>query len=291
MESVSVDKVGKMKKQCKNKNRAQYNNHKKDMLSDLNYYENEKMSIQDYKNMQYLSYNEKQKFEDKFSKPRNESQKKLYNCLKNKDYKVIIASGPAGTGKTLFGVEQGIKNFMQGNYEKLVFTRPVVSTDEDIGYLPGTLEEKCGPYLNAIFDILHTFITPKEVEKMVEEKIIEIAPLGFMRGRTFKNCWIVADEMQNSTISQMKMLLTRIGENTRLIITGDCEQHDRKFEKNGLEDFLNKIKGRRSDSISSVEFNRTDVEREDVVREVLEIYETNKLDYGNEDISTESSKN
>ena len=287
MESVSV---GKMKKQGKNKNRSQNNSHKKDMVEDLDYYEYEKMTQQDYKNMQYLSHREKQKFEDKFSKPRNESQKKLYNSLKNKDYKVIIASGPEGTGKTLFGVEQGIKNFMNGNYEKLIFTRPVVSTDEDIGYLPGTLEEKCGPYLNAIFDILHTFITPKEVEKMVEEKIIEIAPLGFMRGRTFKNCWIVADEMQNSTISQMKMLLTRIGENTRLVITGDCEQHDRKFEKNGLEDFLNKIKGRRSDSISSVEFNKTDVEREDVVREVLEIYETNKLDYGNEDISTESSK-
>jgi phosphate starvation-inducible PhoH-like protein len=100
-----------------------------------------------------------------------------------------------------------------------------------------------------------------------------------MRGRTFKNCWIVADEMQNCTISQMKMLLTRIGENSRLIITGDLEQNDRKEEMNGLEDFLNKIKGRRSDSISSVEFEKSDIERENVVREVLEIYETNKTTY------------
>ena len=100
-----------------------------------------------------------------------------------------------------------------------------------------------------------------------------------MRGRPFKNCWIVADEMQNCTISQMKMLLTRIGENSRLIITGDLDQNDRKEEMNGLEDFLNKIKGRRSDSISSVEFEKSDIERENVVREVLEIYETNKTTY------------
>ena len=278
----SLDKLGKKKKNFK-----KYNN-KKEISADVEYYEYEKRieedNLKNYSNFEYLSAKEKQKFEDKFSKPRNLSQNKLYNSLKKKDHKIVLAVGPAGTGKTLFGVEQGIKNFIQGNYEKLIFTRPVVATDEDIGYLPGTLEEKCGPYLNAIFDILHTFITPKEVEKMMEDKIIEIAPLGFMRGRTFKNCWIVADEMQNSTISQMKMLLTRIGENTRLIITGDCDQHDRKNEINGLEDFLNKIKGRRSDSISSIEFDKKDVEREDVVREVLEIYETNKVFYDKDDV-------
>ena len=100
-----------------------------------------------------------------------------------------------------------------------------------------------------------------------------------MRGRTFKNTWIVADEMQNSSVSQMKMLLTRIGENTRLIITGDCEQNDLKNNENGLEDFLNKLKGRRSNSIGSVEFDTKDVEREAVVREVLEIYKTNNVPY------------
>jgi len=135
------------------------------------------------------------------------------------------------------------------------------------------------PWIRPIFDILYNFLSPKEVEHLLNEKSIEISPLGFMRGRTFKNCWIVADEMQNCTISQMKMLLTRIGENSRLIITGDLEQNDRKEEMNGLEDFLNKIKGRRSDSISSVEFEKSDIERENVVREVLEIYETNKTTY------------
>jgi phosphate starvation-inducible PhoH-like protein len=106
----------------------------------------------------------------------------------------------------------------------------------------------------------------------MEEKIIEISPLGYMRGRTFKNCWIVADEMQNSSISQMKMLLTRLGENSRLVITGDLDQYDRANELNGLEDFLNKFRGKRSSSITSFEFQRSDIQREDVVKEVLDIY-------------------
>jgi phosphate starvation-inducible PhoH-like protein len=254
---------------------------KKELQYDVDYYESNKNSehINNYKNIEYLSTKEKDVFENKFSKPRNESQKKFLSSLKNKDYKIIIASGPAGTGKTLFGIEQGVRNYIMGNCEKLIFTRPVVSVDEDIGYLPGTLEDKMAPWIRPIYDILYNFMSPKEVEELIIEKVIEISPLGFMRGRTFKHCWIVADEMQNSTVAQMKMLLTRIGENSRLIITGDCEQHDRKFEINGLEDFLGKIRGRRSGSISSVEFDRCDIEREDVVKEVLEIYETNKIPY------------
>jgi phosphate starvation-inducible PhoH-like protein len=264
-------------------------NNKKDILGELKYYEYEKKlnndDINNYKNTEYLSDREKQKFENKFSIPRNESQKRFLTSLKKEDYKIVLASGPAGTGKTLFGIEQGIKNYINGNYDKIIFTRPVVSVDEDIGYLPGTLEDKMAPWIRPIFDILYNFISPKEVEALIAEKVIEISPLGFMRGRTFKNSWIVADEMQNSTVSQMKMLLTRIGENSRLIITGDCEQHDRKHEINGLEDFLNKIKGRRSSSISSVEFDKCDIEREDVVKEVLEIYETNHIPDDYKDIN------
>ena len=128
------------------------------------------------------------------------------------------------------------------------------------------------PWVRPIYDVLYQFMSPKEVTVLMEEKIIEIAPLGYMRGRTFKNCWIVADEMQNSTISQMKMLLTRLGENSRLVITGDLEQYDRPNEVNGLEDFLDKFKGKRSSSIGSFEFNRTDIQREEVVKEILDIY-------------------
>ena len=259
---------------------------KNELQCDLEYYEYQKKVdntiLVDYKNIEYLSNKEKINFEDKFSKPRNNSQEKFLNSLKNKDYRIIIASGPAGTGKTLFGIEQGIKNYILGNYEKIIFTRPVVSVDEDIGYLPGTLEDKMAPWSRPIYDILYNFVSPKEVETFISEKIIEISPLGFMRGRTFKNCWIVADEMQNSTVTQMKMLLTRIGENSRLIITGDCEQHDRKNEINGLEDFLIKLNGRRSNSITSIEFDKSDIERENVVKEVLEIYETNKIPYNDD---------
>jgi phosphate starvation-inducible PhoH-like protein len=200
------------------------------------------------------------------------NQEEYVATLKNKNKKIIIVSGPAGTGKTLFATEFGVKNFLLGNYEKLIFTRPSVSVDEDLGFLPGSLEDKMAPWIRPIYDILYTFFTPAEVTALLEEKLIEIAPLGYMRGRTFKNAWIVADEMQNSTISQMKMLLTRLGENSRIIVTGDLEQFDRPDNLNGLDDFLSKLRGKRSDSISSFEFDREDIQREDVVKEVLEIY-------------------
>lgn len=225
-----------------------------------------------YENMQYLSEKEKALFEKKMTSPKNRSQELYCSLLKQKSKKIVVATGPAGTGKTLFATEYGIRNFLLGNYDKLIFTRPSVSVDEDLGYLPGTLEEKMAPWVRPIYDILYNFVSPKEVLALMEEKIIEISPLGFMRGRTFKNCWIVADEMQNSSVSQMKMLLTRLGENSRLVITGDLEQFDRIGELNGLDDFLNKFKGKRSSSISSFEFQRGDIQREDVVKEVLDIY-------------------
>jgi phosphate starvation-inducible PhoH-like protein len=225
-----------------------------------------------YENMQYLSEKEKNNFEKKMTIPKNRSQELYCHLLKHKNKKIVVATGPAGTGKTLFATEYGIRNFLLGAYDKLIFTRPSVSVDEDLGYLPGTLEEKMAPWVRPIYDILYNFISPKEVTYLIEEKIIEISPLGFMRGRTFKNCWIVADEMQNSTVSQMKMLLTRLGENSRLVITGDLEQFDRVGELNGLDDFLSKFKGKRSSSISSFEFQRGDIQREEIVKEVLDIY-------------------
>ena len=223
-------------------------------------------------NMKYLSPYERTKIENKFTKPKNKNQEHYVSMLRNRNKKIIVVTGPAGTGKTMFATEYGINNFLTGTYEKLIFTRPSVSVDEDLGYLPGTLEEKMAPWVRPIYDVLYQFISPKEVIQLMEDKHIEIAPLGFMRGRTFKNTWIVADEMQNSTISQMKMLLTRLGENSRLIITGDLEQFDKPDMVNGLDDFLNKFKGKRSSSISSFEFERDDIQREEVVKEVLEIY-------------------
>ena len=245
-----------------------------------------------YENMQYLSINEKKKFDSKFTSPKNPSQEYYNSQLKHKNKKIVVATGPAGTGKTLFATEWGIRNFLLGVYEKLIFTRPSVSVDEDLGYLPGTLEDKMAPWIRPIYDILHMFITPREVVTLMEDKLIEIAPLGYMRGRTFKNCWIVADEMQNSTVAQMKMLMTRLGENSRLIVTGDLDQYDRPSHDNGLEDFLDKFKGKRSSSITSIEFQKDDIQREEVVKEVLEIYGGDiPIQYNTEDDSKEDNLN
>lgn len=260
------------KKKSVRKAKKHYEREISDAIGEL---EKEKMFSKQkklYENMQYLSPKEKQLFDNKFTKPKNRNQEEYVNHLRNKNRKIIVASGPAGTGKTLFATEYGVRNFLLGACDKLIFTRPSVSVDEEIGFLPGTLEEKMAPWIRPIYDVLYTFISPKEVQELMEEKIIEIAPLGFMRGRTFKNAWIVADEMQNSTASQMKMLLTRLGENSRMVITGDLEQHDRGNEMNGMEDFLNKFKGKRSSSISSFEFDKMDIQREEVVKEVLDIY-------------------
>ncbi len=225
-----------------------------------------------FENYKFLSQKERVTVESKFAKPKNESQARYLHCLNKQSNKIILATGPAGTGKTLFGTEYGLKNFLMGKYDKIIFTRPAVSADEELGYLPGTLEEKMAPWIRPIYDILYKFISPAEVTQLIEEKIIEIAPLAYMRGRTFKNTWIVADEMQNSLPTQMKMLLTRLGENSRMVITGDLDQHDRHGEVNGLADFLDKFKGCRSNSIISVEFETDDIQREDVIKEVLDIY-------------------
>lgn len=241
---------------------------------------------QNYENFAYLSPKERAIFEKKFTIPKNPHQEIYCKLLKTKSKKIVIANGPAGTGKTLFATEFGIRYFLTNTYEKLIFTRPSVSVDEELGFLPGTLEEKMAPWVRPIYDVLYNFLSPKEVQQLMEDKIIEIAPLGYMRGRTFKNAWIVADEMQNSTISQMKMLLTRLGENSRLVVTGDLQQFDRSFENNGLDDFLCKLKKKeetettileqfkkKESSIVSFEFKKDDIQREEVVKEVLDIYD------------------
>lgn len=272
----SDDYLGEDKTDIKKRGRKSKKQNDKEILNEYKHDIEQETSVARqrsyYENMHHLSGNEKNKFESKFTSPKNQSQEYYHSQLKRKNKKIVVATGPAGTGKTLFATEWGVRNFLLGNYEKLIFTRPSVSVDEDLGYLPGTLEEKMAPWVRPIYDILYTFITPKEVTTLMEDKVIEIAPLGYMRGRTFKNCWIVADEMQNSTIAQMKMLMTRLGENSRMVITGDLEQYDRIQEVNGLEDFLDKFKGKRSSSITSVEFQKGDIQREEVVKEVLDIY-------------------
>ena len=234
-----------------------------------------------YENFQYLSHKEQASFESKFAVPKSVKQQQLWDQLTTPRNKIVIATGPAGTGKTLFATQMAVRGFLLGSFDKIVFTRPIVSVeDEDIGFLPGDMNEKMAPWMRPLYDILYNYMSPKDVVQLIEEKHIEICPLGFMRGRTFKHCCIVADECQNATPSQIKMLLTRLGEGSRIFITGDLEQCDRKGDGvNGLEDFLDKIRRKRSCSISSVEFGIEDVEREEIVREVLEIYATTNEDY------------
>ena len=203
--------------------------------------------------------------------PKNLAQEDYLALLDDPSKDIIFASGPAGTGKTIVAVLSAIRALKAGECEKIVVTRPAVSVDEQHGFLPGTLVEKMAPWTRPIFDVFEDYYSPKEIEVMIAENIIEIAPLAYMRGRTFKNAWILADEMQNATPNQMKMLLTRIGDNSRIVVTGDITQHDRGFESNGLRDIIARLSDR-STRIGSVEFNQCDVERHPAVKEVLAIY-------------------
>jgi phosphate starvation-inducible PhoH-like protein len=165
----------------------------------------------------------------------------------------------------------GIKLYQEGKIDKIIVTRPAVSVDEDLGFLPGTLNEKMAPWTRPIFDVLGEYYQQKDIENMLYEGVIEISPLAYMRGRTFKNAYVIADEMQNATQNQMKMLLTRLGENSKMVVTGDLNQADR-LKDNGLVDFIDKIKGHRLSHIDAVYFDSHDIERHDAVKEVLDIY-------------------
>lgn len=202
--------------------------------------------------------------------PRNTAQETYVEALLEK--RMVFAVGPAGTGKTLLAVMAAIKALREKEISKIIITRPAVSVDEKHGFLPGDLNAKMEPWTRPIFDVFEEFYGLIETKKMLEEGIIEIAPLGFMRGRTFKYAYIIADEMQNATPDQTKMLLTRIGEGSRMVLTGDLKQHDRGYEQNGLKDFLDRFTLNRKDTMAVCTFGRQHIERDPLVAEVLEIY-------------------
>jgi len=204
--------------------------------------------------------------------PRNLAQETYVELLKNPKKYITFAIGPAGTGKTMLAVQWAIKLFKEGVVSKIIVTRPAVSVDEEHGFLPGDLNAKMAPWTRPIFDVFEEYYHPKEIQEMLEDGVIEISPLAYMRGRTFKNAFIIADEMQNATPSQMKMLLTRIGDNSRMVVTGDLNQADRPKE-NGLLEFCS-LYGQGGDyrMIAMATFEPKDVERHPVVREVLKLY-------------------
>ena len=207
--------------------------------------------------------------------PRNLAQEIYVETLKNPKKYIVFAVGPAGTGKTMIAVQMAIKLYREGSIRKIIITRPAVSVDEEHGFLPGTLNQKMEPWTRPIMDVFEEYYHPKEVASMLENGIIEISPLAYMRGRTFKNAFIVADEMQNATPSQMKMLLTRLGDGSRMAVTGDLNQADRPRE-NGLLEFVNLFDDfSNSRLVDVVWFDPQDIERHPVVKEILSIYKEN----------------
>lgn len=179
---------------------------------------------------------------------------------------ILIATGPAGSGKTLLVCQEAVRMIRSRQVGKIIFTRPIVAADEDMGYLPGEMERKMEPWAKPMMEIMENYLTHNQINARTY-----IEPLGFMRGRTFTNSFIIADEMQNSTPNQMKMLLTRVGENTKLVVTGDTSQSD-LGEENGLMDIINKINGLEYDYMSHMEMDNDDVMRHPAVSEILSVY-------------------
>ncbi|MFQ1701553.1 PhoH family protein [Loktanella agnita] len=206
----------------------------------------------------------------KLVEPRTDAQKAYVKALF--DNELAFGIGPAGTGKTYLAVAVGVNMLISGHVDKIILSRPAVEAGEKLGYLPGDMKDKVDPYMQPLYDALNDFLPGKQAAKMMEEKVIEIAPLAFMRGRTLSNAFVVLDEAQNATTMQMKMFLTRLGEGSRMVITGDRTQIDLPRGVNsGLWDAERLLK-----NISKISFNyftSKDVVRHPLVAAIIEAYE------------------
>lgn len=202
--------------------------------------------------------------------PKTLGQKEYYYALKNND--VVFGIGPAGTGKTYLAVVFAVDALKNNLVKKIVLTRPAVEAGENLGFLPGDLKEKVDPYLRPLYDALHDMLGVEQTERLIEKGVIEIAPLAYMRGRTLEDAYVILDEAQNTTDNQMKMFLTRLGFNSKMIITGDVTQIDLpRGVESGLVramDILNNVKG-----ISFIHLTAMDVVRHPVVQRIIERYE------------------
>lgn len=213
-------------------------------------------------------------------KPKSQNQVDYVNALSINT--LVFCLGPAGTGKTLFACNEAMKQLQKREIEKIVITRPIVAVeDEQLGFLPGNINKKMDPWTRPIFDIFSEYCSMTEITKMLKEGVIEISPLAYMRGRTFKKSFIIADEMQNSSPNQMFMLTTRIGQDSKMVVTGDLKQSDKSIH-NGLSDFLDKFRNYpKNCSISLIEMTSEDVERSEIVKTILDIYSPKPSYYEN----------
>jgi len=216
--------------------------------------------------------------------PKTKNQINYVDKLTNENNTIIVALGPAGTGKTLFACSEAIKQLKFGMVDKIIITRPLVTVEEDLGFLPGNINKKMDPWTRPIFDIFLEVFSQREIDLMVSNNVIEISPLAYMRGRTFKNAFIIADEMQNSSPNQMMMLTTRIGLNSKMVITGDLKQTD-KGNSSGLSDFVSRYEiykkydidtyKNESDNknIEVIYLGKSDIERNPIVKKIIDIYQ------------------
>ena len=204
--------------------------------------------------------------------PRTYNQNEYFKLLNSKN--IVFAIGPAGTGKTYIAVAKAVSALQNGKVNKIILSRPAVEAGEKLGFLPGDLKEKVDPFLRPIYDALYSMLPFEQVEKKIANNIIEIAPIAFMRGRTLEDCFIILDEAQNATRTQMKMFLTRLGRNSQMVVVGDITQIDLVSEKDsGLKDALKKLI--KIEDIGFVQLNEKDVVRHELVKKIINAYEKN----------------
>ena len=204
--------------------------------------------------------------------PKTPGQLKYVEALRNYQKPIVIVTGPAGSGKTLFACQEAVENLGRRQVDKVILTRPLVAAGEELGYLPGNIEHKMDPWTRPMFDMLGNYFSQSRIKQLVKDKVIEIAPLAYMRGRTFEGCFVVADEMQNTTPNQMKMLLTRLGGHSKMVVTGDTEQCDLRDGIGGLSDLLPRMESDVLEYIEHVILESEDIQRHPAVKEVLDLY-------------------
>jgi len=206
--------------------------------------------------------------------PKSRNQENLILNLLNTDQSIVVAVGPAGTGKTYLAMLAAVRAFRSGEAKRIILTRPAIGVeDEQHGFLPGNLVAKMEPWTRPLLDVLREYYRPPEIAAMIDDGTVEISPLAYMRGRTFKHAWIIADEMQNATPSQMKMLLSRIGTESRIVVTGDVEQADRAQGQNGLLDLCSRLEHYPVTGMAVCRLNGRDIQRHPIIGKVLALYD------------------